>query len=129
MDSVNESNDLTTEEQDELSGSLMNIPDIHLAEAPGLPENGEVGIRVPVNVIMDQMHQHYAQIIAGQVQRNAELAAALTTTSDELVELRSKFAALQSVTNAPDDGAAPAVRTIPHTDAGTLPDEYGNPRH
>lgn len=97
MEGINESNDL---------------PDIHLAEAPGLPEGGEVGIRVSVEQIMDQMHQHYAQIIAGQVQRNAELAAALTATSDELVELRSKFNALQQVTNAPDDGAAPAVRTI-----------------
>lgn len=88
---------------------------LELAEAPlgaGAPE-GSVGVQVPVNVIMDQIHQHWARQMADQIQRNAELAAALTVTSDELAETKAKLAALLEVTNAPAEDPASAVREIP----------------
>jgi len=88
------------------------FPSIHLEETGGVPEGGGVGVSVPVNVIMDQMHQHYARIIADQVQRNAELAAALTVVTDELTETKSKLQALTDVTNAPESGDSGAVRTL-----------------
>lgn len=66
---------------------------------PAAPE--EVSLRVPVNMIIDQAHQHWAAMLAGQVQRNAELSAALTVTQEELVEVKGKLAALQQVVNSP----------------------------
>lgn len=88
---------------------------LELTEAPlgaAVPE-GSVGVQVSVDVIMDQIHQHWARQMAAQIQRNAELAAALTVTSDELAETKSKLAALLEVTNAPAEDTASKVREIP----------------
>lgn len=86
-------------------GDLPEGTHLELTEAPlgaGAPD-GSVAINVPVNVIMDQVHMHWAQQMAGQIQRNAELAAALTVTQEALQETQAKLAALTEVTNAPAD--------------------------
>lgn len=72
----------------------------------GVQPDGSVALRVPMNLIIDQVHQQWAAALAQATQRNAELAAALTVTQDELTEVRGKLAALQQVTNAPDEPAA-----------------------
>jgi hypothetical protein len=87
---------------------------LELAEAPlgaGAPD-GSIGIRVNVSQIMDQVHQHWARQMADQIQRNAELAAALTVTSEELEEVRAKLTALTEVTNAPAEDIPERVRQI-----------------
>ncbi len=91
-----------------------NIPGPHisLTEAPMPAPDGSIGIQVPVNLIMDQVHQHWARQMADQIQRNAELAAALTVTSEELDEVRGKLAALTEVTNAPAEETPQRVRSI-----------------
>jgi hypothetical protein len=108
VESINESNDPGTRDG--------QTPHISLTEAPVPAPDGSIGIRVNVETIMDQIHQHWAGLLAQQVQRNAELAAALTVTNDELSEVRAKFNALTEVTNAPAEEAQPRVREI------TLPD-------
>jgi hypothetical protein len=87
-------------------------PHISLEEAPLAAPDGSIGIQVPVNLIMDQVHQHWARQMADQIQRNAELAAALTVTSDELEEVKGKLAALTEVTNSPADDTSGRVRQI-----------------
>lgn len=86
---------------------------ISLEEAPVPAPDGSVGVRVPVDVIMDQIHQHWARQMADQIQRNAELSAALTVTSEELEETKGKLAALTEVTNAPAEDTPSRVREIP----------------
>lgn len=105
------------EPEDQGPGELVQggVPEgvhISLEEAPLEAPAGMVGIQVPVNVIMDQIHQHWARQMADQIQRNAELAAALTSVSEELEEVKGKLAALTEVTNAPDMGEPSRVREI-----------------
>ena len=69
--------------------------------APDAADPNTVQLRVPMNLILDQVAQHWAAMLAGQVQRNAELSAALTVTQEELVEVRGKLKALESIVNAP----------------------------
>ncbi len=91
-------------EDQKTPGDLPEGVHLELTEAPlggGAPD-GSVAINVPVNVIMDQVHMHWAQQMAGQIQRNAELAAALTVTQEALQELVAKHAALQAAVNAPE---------------------------
>lgn len=72
------------------------------AGEPTVADPNTVQLRVPMNLIIDQVHQQWAAIVAQANQRNAELAAALTVTQDELTEVRGKLAALQAATNAPE---------------------------
>lgn len=72
------------------------------AGEPTPADPNTVQLRVPMNLIIDQVHQQWAAIVAQANQRNAELAAALTVTQDELTEVRGKLAALQAATNAPE---------------------------
>lgn len=114
MESVNESN-MGFATPAERANDLPEGVHLELSEAPlgaGAPE-GSVAINVPVNVIMDQIHMHWAQQMAGQIQRNAELAAALTVTQEALQETQAKLAALTEVTNAPAEDAPSRVRHIP----------------
>lgn len=100
--------------------AAKNVPDgmqISLTEAPVQAPPGTIGIQVTVDVIMDQIHQHWARQMADQIQRNAELAAALTATNDELTEVRAKLAALTEVTNSPGDDTPGRVRQIPPDEA------------
>jgi hypothetical protein len=105
-ESINESNDPEIRDG--------QTPHISLTEAPVPAPDGSIGIRVNVETIMDQIHQHWARQLADQIQRNAELAAALTVTSEELEEVRGKLAALTEVTNAPAEEATPRVRPLDH---------------
>lgn len=82
----------------------FSAADLAAGELTGPDPDGTVSLRVPMNLVLDQVHQHWAANLAGAHQRNAELSAALTVTQDELVEVRGKLAALQQVTNSPDAG-------------------------
>jgi hypothetical protein len=106
--------DNITWNQEEVAADAAEMAGVHitLEEAPLATPDGSVGVQVPVNVIMDQIHQHWARQMADQIQRNAELSAALTVCSEELDEVRAKFAALTEVTNAPAEDAPSKVREI-----------------
>lgn len=123
MDSVNESNEgFTAPGPADATDLASGTPHISLTEAPVTAPDGSIGVRVNVETIMDQIHQHWARQMADQVQRNAELAAALTVTSDELAEVRAKLAALTEVTNAPAEETASAVREIPASAGQDIPE-------
>ncbi len=53
-------------------------------------------VRVAVSSIMDEIHQHWASLMAGQVQRNAELSAAVTALTAELAEAKGTVAAIKA---------------------------------
>lgn len=69
-------------------------PEVTPVEA-GTTEDGQP-VRVSVDSIIDQIHQHWARLMAAQIQHNAELSAAVSALSDENAELKSKLAALTS---------------------------------
>jgi hypothetical protein len=75
---------------------VEEIPGIQLVEAGQAPVQDETTppIRVSVDSIMDQIHQHWARLMAAQIQHNAELSAAVAALSDENAELKAKHAAM-----------------------------------
>lgn len=86
-----------SEENTQISNGLPEGIHLSLSEAQTPAPDGTIGIQVQVNTIMDQIHQHWARQMADQIQRNAELAAALTAVSEELEEAKGKLAALTAV--------------------------------
>lgn len=110
----------TPEEAATFLGASPNVPDglqVSLTEAPVAAPPGTIGIQVQVDQIIDQIHQGWARQMAEEIQRNAELAAALTATNDALTEAQGKLAALTEVTNAPVDNTPGRVRQIPPDEA------------
>lgn len=61
---------------------------------PAQPEATTPPVMVAVDSIMNQIHEHWARLMADQIQRNAELTAALNAATEELTETKGKLAAL-----------------------------------
>jgi hypothetical protein len=58
-------------------------------------QQGGTGVQVTMAAILDQVHANYTQIVSRLTQENAELQAGVDAMKSELLELRSKLAALQ----------------------------------
>lgn len=85
------------QDQRDLLGSL---PGIALLEAGAAPaEEANPPVRVSVDSVIDQIHQHWARLMAAQIQHNAELSAAITALSEENTELKAKHAAMMAASD------------------------------
>lgn len=65
------------------------------------------GVRVHAQTVINGLHERYGKQVAALVQENAEIAAALAATQDELEELQAKWQAVMGdhVDQPADPGA------------------------
>ena len=78
---------------------LPDLPGLQLVEAGAaapVAEDTTPPVRVSVDSIIDQIHQHWARLMAAQIQHNAELSAAVSALSEENAELKLKHAAIMA---------------------------------